>query len=83
MWWFLIGVGVGVLAGRETVRFVELAPGAVAAGRPGNEIYRVSDDLINASDTMRPFLLRIRAAARDGRITLDEWIGLYAEVGRL
>jgi hypothetical protein len=83
MWWFLLGLGVGILAGRETASLGVVTPGAAAAGAQTNNLFRVADDLINTTDTLRPVLFRIRDAARDGRITLQDWIGLYAEVDRI
>ncbi len=82
----LLLLGGGIAVGLAVGRFL-LPPrtgGPVQAdGESGVPLARMADDALFACQQMRPVMLEIRDAARDGRISVGEYVGIAQRVQSL
>lgn len=85
----MIRIAIGVLIGYAIGRYI-VAP-AQRVGLPQGParpaeyvpLYRIADDLLYMTDQLRPALVQLRSAARDGSITPTEGLALYSHFQRL
>lgn len=82
-WWFIAGLGVGVVFGRGSATVGTLEPLESSAERRGNTVHRVADDLLFACSSMRPVLTRVRDLSADGRLSPQDLTSIYAVASQL